>query len=299
MTVIDKRRYLQPEIVARLNTMSLRARLVVEGFMVGHHRSPYHGFSVEFSEHRAYGPGDEIRHIDWKLYGKTDRYYVKRFEEETNLRAYILLDMSRSMAFRSGSVSKLDYGSYLTAALTYLMLNQQDAVGLALFDTTLRDFVPSRGTRSHLNVVLSHLDRCVPGGDTRLGSVLHQMAERFKKRGLIILISDLLDDPATIIHGLKHFRYNKQEVIVFHVMDRQEVEFQFRTRTRFRDAESGQVITTEPWQIREAYQRHLGQFRETLRRECGLLNVDYVALHTDDRLDIALREFLGKRQKLG
>ncbi|NOZ75060.1 MAG: DUF58 domain-containing protein [FCB group bacterium] len=299
MTVIDKRQYLQPEMVARLNTMSLRARLVVEGFMVGYHKSPYHGFSVEFSEHRAYGPGDEIRHIDWKLYGKTDRYYVKRFEEETNLRAYILLDTSRSMDFKSNSVSKLDYGSYLTAALTYLLLNQQDAVGLALFDTALRSFVPSRGTRSHLNVVLSQLDQCVPGGDTRLGPVLHQMAERFKKRGLIILISDLLDDPASIVQGLKHFRYNKQEVIVFHVLDRQEVEFQFRTRTRFRDAETGQVITTEPWQIREAYQQRLSRFRDTIRRECGSMNVDYVPLYTDDRLDIALREFLGKRQKLG
>jgi len=286
-------------MVARLNSMSLRARLVVEGFMVGYHRSPYHGFSVEFSEHRAYGPGDEIRHIDWKLFGKTDRYYVKRFEEETNLRSYILLDTSRSMVFKSGAVSKLDYGSYLTAALSYLMLNQQDAVGLALFDTSLRGFVPSRGNRSHLNVILSRLDQCTPGGDTQLGPVLHQMAERFKKRGLIILISDLLDDPTAIVQGLKHFRYNKQEVIVFHVLDRQEFEFQFRTRTRFRDAETGQVITTEPWQIRAAYQKRLAQFRSTLRRECGSMNVDYVSLYTDDCLDLALREFLGKRQKLG
>ena len=298
MAVIDKRQYLQPEMVARLNTMSLRARLVVEGFMVGYHRSPYHGFSVEFSEHRAYGPGDEIRHIDWKLYGKTDRYYVKRFEEETNLRSYILLDTSRSMTFHSGTVSKLEYGSYLTAALSYLMLNQQDAVGLATFDTSIRDFVPSRGTRSHLNVILSRLEGNEPGKDTEVGPVLHQMADRFKKRGLIILISDLLDDPAAIVQGLKHFRHNKQEVIVFHILDRQEMDFSFRTRTRFRDAETGKVITTEPWQIRKAYQEKVSLFCSKLRRECGNMNADYLALYTDDRLDLALREYLGKRQKL-
>ncbi|RMF06731.1 MAG: DUF58 domain-containing protein [Candidatus Neomarinimicrobiota bacterium] len=266
--------------------------------MVGYHRSPYHGFSVEFSEHRAYGPGDEIKHIDWKLYGKTDRYYVKRFEEETNLRSYILLDTSRSMAFASGKVSKLEYGQMIAAALAYLLLNQQDAVGLGLFSTDLYDLIPSRGTRSHLNVLLSRLDRCTPAGETAVGPVLHALAERFKKRGLILLISDLLDRPDALVQGLKHFRHNRQEVIVFHLLDPRELDFRFSTRTRFRDAETGEVLTTEPWQIQDIYRRKMDQFRTRLRRECGAINVDYVFLTTEDRLDIVLREFLRKRQRL-
>jgi uncharacterized protein (DUF58 family) len=299
MRHVDKRKYLDPEIVARLANMSLRARLVVEGYLIGQHKSPYHGFSVEFAEHRAYGPGDETRHIDWKLYGKTDRYYIKRFEEETNLRSYILLDTSRSMTFASGKVSKLEYGSYLTAALTYLMLNQRDGIGLVTFDDTIRHFIPPRSTTSHVNTILQKLDSISPGKDTRIQPVLDEMAERIKKRGLIILISDLLDDPATVLTGLRHFRHYKQEIIVFHILDRAELDFNFKTRTRFKDLESGQTISTEPWLIRSSYQETLEQFQREYRRHCRKQRIDYVPLVTDYPLDLALNEYLRKRQRLG
>ncbi len=221
MTIdIDKRKYLQPETVALLNSMSLRAKLVVEGYIIGQHRSPYHGFSVEFAEHRAYGSGDEIRHIDWKLFGKTDRLYVKRYEEETNLRAHIVLDTSRSMLYNSGKVSKLVYANSLAASLSYLMINQQDAVGLVQFSQKIDTFIPPKSRPSHLSLVLAQLDDQEAGKDTKVGLVLHELAERIKKRGLIVLISDLLDDPKNIMNGLKHFRHQNQEVIVFHVLDR-------------------------------------------------------------------------------
>ncbi len=299
MPKVDKRKYLKPEMVARLNNMSLRARMVVEGYIIGHHKSPYHGFSVEFAEHRAYGPGDEVRHIDWKLYGKTDRYYVKRYEEETNLRSYLILDTSKSMTYASGSISKLDYASYLTAALSYLMLSQQDGIGLVLFDEKIQQFIPPRSTPGHLNTVLSQLDHINPGSDTKLGPVLHEMAERIKKRGLVVLISDLFDDPNAVLGGLKHFRHNKQEVIIFHILDRQELEFEFNTRTRFKDIETGELITTEPWQIRSSYRSLVEQFQASYRKRCRKRQMDYIPLFTDQDLDLALNEYLRKRQKLG
>ena len=298
MESIDKRKYLQPEMVARLSNMSLRARLVVEGYIMGQHKSPFHGFSVEFAEHRTYGP-DEIRHVDWKLFAKTDRYYVKQYEEETNLRSFIILDTSRSMDYKSGSVSKLEYGNYLAAALSYLMLNQQDGVGLVLFDNKIQKFLPPRSKPSQINAILTHLDNVGPGEDTNVGIVLHEMAERIKKRGLVILISDLLDEPDTIISGLRHFRHNKQEMIVFHIMDRKELKFDFNDRTRFRDMETGELITTEPWQIRKVYQKAVQAYQDTFRLQCREQKIDYVPLFTDQNLDLALNEYLKKRKRLG
>ena len=299
MPAIDKRKYLHPEVAAKLGNMSLRARLVVEGYIIGLHKSPYHGFSVEFAEHRAYGPGDEIRHIDWKLYGKTDRYYVKQYEEETNLRSYLIMDISKSMTYRSKNISKLEYASYLTAALSYLMLNQKDGIGLILFDKKIQSFIPPRSTSSHLNTIFSQLDQINPGEDTQLGNVLHEMADRIKKRGLVILISDLFDDFDAIIGGLKHFRYNKQEVIVFHILDRQELNFNFNTRTRFKDMETGELVTTEPWQIRNSYKDLMLKFQDKSRKQCRKRLIDYIPLFTDHDLDIALSQYLRKREKLG
>ena len=299
MNHVDKRKYLEPEMVARLSNMSLRARLVVEGYIIGQHKSPFHGFSVEFAEHRAYGPGDEIRHIDWKLYGKTDRFFVKRYEEETNLRSYILLDTSRSMEYKSNKISKLDYGNYLSAALAYLMINQQDGVGLTLFDNQIQTFIPPRSKPSHVNTILTHLDKTGSGKDTDVGIVLHEMAERIKKRGLIILISDLFDETENIIKGLKHFRHNKQEIIVFHVMDRKELDFNFSNRTKFKDMETDEQITTEPWKIRKIYQQAIQSYQDELRLRCREQKIDYVPLFTDQNLDLALNEYLKKRQRLG
>jgi uncharacterized protein (DUF58 family) len=299
LPAVDKRKYLHPEVAAKLGNMSLRARLVVEGYIIGLHKSPYHGFSVEFAEHRAYGPGDEIRHIDWKLYGKTDRYYVKQYEEETNLRSYLIMDISKSMTYRSKNISKLEYASYLTAALSYLMLNQKDGIGLILFDKKIQSFIPPRSTSSHLNTIFSQLDQINPGEDTQLGNVLHEMADRIKKRGLVILISDLFDDFDAIIGGLKHFRYNKQEVIVFHILDRQELNFNFNTRTRFKDMETGELVTTEPWQIRNSYKDLMLEFQDKYRKQCRKRLIDYIPLFTDQDLDIALSQYLRKREKLG
>ena len=299
MKTIDKRKYLDPLIVAKLDNMALRARLVVEGYLIGQHKSPYHGFSVEFAEHRAYGSGDEIRHIDWKLYGKTDRYYVKRYEEETNLRSYILLDTSQSMTYGSGAITKLEYGSYLSAALTHLMLNQRDAMGLVLFDEKIRKFIPPRAAPSHANIIMGALDKIQSANDTQIRPTLDYMAERIKKRGLVILISDLLDDPDQVLMGLNHFRYNKQEMIVFHLLDRQELEFQFGDRTKFRDLETGETITTEPWHIRSAYQELIEMHQRKYRLGCRNQRIDYLPLFTDQPLDLALNEYLNKRRKTG
>jgi len=299
MNSIDKRKYLDPLIVAKIDNMALRARLVVEGYLIGQHKSPYHGFSVEFAEHRAYGPGDEIRHIDWKLYGKTDRYYVKRYEEETNLRSYILLDTSQSMTYGSGAITKLEYGSYLSAALTHLMLNQRDAMGLVLFDEKIRKFIPPRAAPSHANIIMGALDKIQSANDTQIRPTLDYMAERIKKRGLVILISDLLDDPGQVLMGLNHFRHNKQEMIVFHLLDRQELEFQFGDRTKFRDLETDETITTEPWHIRSAYQELIEMHQRKYRLGCRNQRIDYVPLFTDQPLDLALNKYLNKRQKTG
>ena len=286
-------------MVAMLDSISMRAKMVVEGYIIGQHRSPYHGFSVEFAEHRSYEPGDEIRHIDWKLYGKTNRLYVKRYEEETNLRAHLILATSKSMVYASGSVSKLQYGSYLLAALSYLMISQQDAAGVVLFDESRRSFIPPKSTPSHLNSLLNVLDVESPGADTKIEPVLHEMAERINKRGLVIIISDLFDDPNNIMNGLKHFRHSKQEVILFHILDRNELEFDFNTRTKFVDMESGEEITTDPWHVKNDYKNLIKGLQNYYKRECRLNLIDYVPLFTDDSLDKGLNEYFNKRQKLG
>jgi len=279
--------------------MSLRARLVVEGFIIGLHRSPYHGFSVEFAEHRPYLPGDEIKHIDWKLYGKTDRYYIKQFEEETNLKSYILVDKSGSMAYQSGAVSKLHYACFLAAALGYLMLKQQDAVSLTLFDTQVQAYLPPLAKQSHLNQVLSALENTQPGAETAIAPLLHIQAEKIRKRGLIILISDLLDEPSAVLNALKHFRHKRHEVIVFQILDPQELEFSFKRQTKFVDLENRETLVTEPWHIQKAYQQAMRQFTEEYKVQCRTNNIDYVLLTTDRPLDLALTEYLNKRARIG
>ena len=294
----DKRKYLQPETVAMLNSMVLRARLVVEGYIIGKHQSPYHGFSVEFAEHRAYHAGDEIRHIDWKPFGKTDRLYVKRYQEETNLSAHLILDTSASMLYNSGSVSKLSYANSLIAALSYLMINQQDSAGLAQFSNKIDTFIPAKSKPSHLNAILSKLNDNKTGDDTNLEPVLHEMAERFNKRGLVILVSDLFDDPKNIMNGLKHFRHKKQEVIVFHILDKKEIEFDFNTRTKFLDMETGEEIITEPWHIRDKYFNLVSDLQNFYKKECRQHLIDYIPLLTTQNLDIGLTKYLNKRKKL-
>ena len=290
---------LTPDIISRLNNLSLKARFVVEGFVVGLHKSPYHGFSVEFSEHRAYGAGDEIRHVDWKLWGKTDRFFIKQFEEETNLKSYLLVEQSLSMTYKSKKMTKLEYGQILAASLGYLMLKQQDSVGLTLFDDRIRVNVPARSKRSHLNIILSQMENIIAGPETTIAPILHKTAEAIKKRGLIILISDLFDDPDKILSGLQHFRYKGHEVIVFHILDPQELTLDFTQRTRFRDMESGEEILTDPWHIQSDYQKSMEQFCNYIKSNCRQKNIDYVQLSTDLPLDMALSEYLIKRKRIG
>jgi uncharacterized protein (DUF58 family) len=295
----DYRQYLQPHVVSRLANMELRARLVVEGFITGLHQSPYHGFSVEFAEHRQYMPGDEIRRIDWKLYAKTDRYFVKEFEEETNLKSYLLLDTSRSMGFSSpGQISKFAYASYLCAALSYLMIKQQDAVGLTLFDETIRSFLPPHATRTYLRQVLLNLQRAVPGGKTGTAASLHQVAERIKRRGLVIVLSDLLDEPRDVITTLKHFRHKKHEVIVLHILDPLERSFAFGSDAAFLDVETGERLSTQPWHIQAAYRESIAAFVDHYKRECREHGVDYVLMDTGTPFDVALTEYLNKRRRI-
>ena len=298
MAPIGYRQFLNPDVISKLKSMELKARLVVEGFITGLHKSPYHGFSVEFAEHRQYMPGDSIRDIDWKVYAKSDRYYVKEFEEETNLKSYILLDASASMSFTSSRITKFAYAANLAAALAYLMLTQRDAAGLVTFDERIRTFVPPKSASVHLHALLTTLAGVAPASGTDAGLALHEMAERIKRRGLIIVLSDLWDDPARVLTGLKHFRHRKHEVIVFHILDPAERDFTFADEALFKDMETGEEISTLPWQIRSEYQRTMGEHIGRFRRDCRQAFIDYVPLDTSVPYDQALFSYLGKRGRL-
>ncbi len=295
----DYRKYLDPMTVSRLARLDLKARLVVEGFIAGLHSSPYHGFSVEYAEHRQYMPGDPIKHIDWKVFAKSDRFYIKEYEEETNLKSYIFLDVSASMEYGSKGVSKLEYGKYLAAALTYLMLSQQDSVGLVLYDEQIRQYVPPRSIRSHLHAILQRLHAAVPGSRTRSRATFHALAERIKRRGLIIIISDLFDEPGDIVDSIRHFRHRKHEVIVFRLLDPAEKDFTFRHPVRFRDMETGEEVYTHPHAIREAYLGDLEEQDAMYTRVCRENTADYLSLDTGTPFDQALLTFLAKRAHLG
>jgi uncharacterized protein (DUF58 family) len=290
--------YLKPEVLSRVSNLELRAKLVVEGFITGLHKSPFHGFSVEFSQHRPYNPGDSLRFVDWKVLGRTDRYYIKQYEEETNLKSHILLDVSNSMNYTSTEISKLIYAKYLSSALSYLMLMQRDAVGVVLFDSKIRKLMPPRSATSYLQPILYELDRVESGDDTKISDVLHVMAERIKRRGLIVLISDLLDDPEEVLSGLRHFRHNRHEVLLFHLLDPQEIEFNFNGDVLFEDLETGEKIKTHPWYIKKDYQQKINEFINFYKSACRENKIDYQLLLTDSSLDQALMEYLIKRNRL-
>jgi uncharacterized protein (DUF58 family) len=292
--------YLRPDVVSRLSSMEMRARLVVEGFITGLHKSPYHGFSVEFAEHRQYMPGDEIRRIDWKVLGRTNRYYIKQFEEETNLKSYLVLDTSRSMQFRSeGQITKLQYASYLAAALAYLMMRQQDAVGLLTYDEELRKYLPPHSTKVYLQSILKELEQLEAANATGTGRALNLAAERLQRRGLVMIFSDLFDDPDQVLSALKHFRYNQHEVILFHILDPRERSFDFGRDAIFRDMETADEMMTQPHQIQRAYQEAMRDFIARYRKECREQRIDYVLLDSATPFDVALFEYLNKRRKIG
>ncbi len=292
-------KYLKPEVVAQLANMELRARLVVEGFITGLHKSPYHGFSVEFTEHRQYMPGDEIKHIDWKAYGKTDRYFIKQFEEETNLKSYIILDASKSMDYSSnGNLRKVEYASYIAAALSYLMVEQRDAVGLTIYDERVQTSLPPRATKSYLKQLLKELENLKPGNKTGTAESLHYVAEQIKRRGLVIILSDLFDDPVKVATAFKHFRHKGNEVIVMQVLDPMERSFAFGTDAVFKDMETKEELTTQPWHIQKAYQQSMKEFLDFYKKECRENNIDYVLLDTSMPFDKALFEYLNKRKRI-
>ncbi|MBN4076313.1 DUF58 domain-containing protein [Gemmatimonas aurantiaca] len=290
--------FLDPKTVSKLDSLELRARLMVEGFIAGLHKSPFHGFSVEFAERRQYMPGDPIKLIDWKHYAKSDRYYIKQYEEETNLKSHILLDLSASMGYASDVVTKRDYAGTLAAALAYLNLKQRDAVGLVTFDKTIRSVIPPASKSGQLNQLLREIASQKPADTTDVGSALHLMAEQIKRRGLVILISDLLDDPESIISGLRHFRHNRHEVIVFHIVDPRERDFAFREEAIFKDMETGEEITTLPWQIKQSYAESFKEFSSFLSLKCSESKIDYHLIDTSTPFDQALYAFLGKRARL-
>ena len=293
----NKLRFLDPEILSRISNLELIARSVVEGFVSGLHKSPYKGFSVEFMEYRPYVPGDEPKHIDWKLYARTDRYYVKEFAEETNTTCHILLDTSNSMGYASKKVKKIEYASYLAASLAFFMIRQRDGVGLYLFDDKISDIVPPKSTMGHLHNILSVLDNLKSGTITDLGKPFHEMADAVKKRGIIIIISDFLDNTDNIIDGLKHLSFNSNEVILFQILDPAEDNFDFEDIIELEDMETGDKIMIVGEDARKVYFRNYEEFKEKVRFECGLLGIDYNRFTTDKPLDFALFQYLASRAK--
>jgi uncharacterized protein (DUF58 family) len=294
--VENSQRYLNPQTLASIEGLDLQARLVVEGYVAGMHPSPYHGFSVEFAEHREYVPGDDIRHVDWKVWSKTDKLYLKQYEEETNLLLYLLLDTSESMAYASAEhVSKLGYARFVAAALAYMTLRQQDSVGLATFDEMVQRYSKPSGQPSHLKELFHLMDVSPARRKSDLGQVFHDLAERFKKRGVVAIFSDFFDDVPRILTGLKHFRHRRHEVIVFHILDPAELEFPFRDTTLFKGLEGMPEVLTEPHSLRRAYQAEISAFLDEMKKGCRMIDIDYVPLRTDEELDTALSSYLASR----
>lgn len=299
--------WLDPEAMAKISRIELLARHPVEGFISGRHRSPYHGFSVEFAEHREYAPGDDPRDLDWRVYARSDRYYVKQYMEETNLRATVLLDASGSMAYRGDQaaphggqpLSKFEYARFLAVALVRLLLGQQDAVGLVTFDASVRRYIPPRARLSHMGVLLQTLFETEPGAETALAPVFHEIAERVHRRGLLIVISDLFDRAEDILKALHHFRFRKHDVIIMHVMAEEELTFPFKRWTEFRDLEpSGHRLDLDPESLRAAYLGELRAFLAAIEKGCGEMRVDYVPFSTRQGFDLALAGYLAHRRSL-
>lgn len=287
--------FLDPATLARLGTLELKARTVVEGFLSGLHRSPFKGFSVEFAEYRQYLPGDDLSTIDWKVYARSDRYYVKKFEEETNVDCHLLMDVRSSMGYASGGLYKLRYGSMLAACLAHLMKRQRDAVALTTFDEAIVAMLPPSARPGHLRSILVTLDTLVPGRRTDVSKPLHLLADGIRKRGLVVLISDLLDEPEHVIDGLRHFRFRGSDVIVFHLLDPAELTFPFERAARFRDIELGDELMAVPSVVRQKYLDALNEAVARYRRELGSAGIDYALVDTSTPLEFALMSYLSTR----
>ena len=287
--------YLDPLVLAKVRGLELQARTIVEGYLSGMHKSPYHGFSVEFAQHREYVPGDDIRHIDWKVFGRTERYFLKEYEEETNLVCWLLLDVSDSMRYSSGSVTKYDYACMVAASLAYLILHQQDSVGLVTFDDQVRHFQKASSQPSHFKDIIQQMNAGPSREKTRLAPIFHDLAERMNRRALVMVLSDFFDDVPDFLAGLKHLRHKRHEVVAFHVLDPAELDFPFQEATLFRGLEQYPELLTDPRSLRQGYLDELGGFLGQLRMGCREQNIDYVQLRTDASLGVALSSYLAHR----
>lgn len=291
----DSRKFLHPEAIRRIARLELRAKHVVEGFLSGMHRSPYFGRSVEFLQHREYAWGDDLRHVDWKVWAKQDRFYVKQYEEDTNLRCSLLVDVSGSMRYGSGAMDKYEYGATIAACLAYLILRQQDAVGCVAFDEEARTTVPLRTRRNHLDSIVKALDVSKPANKSDIYKTLHHVAEAYPRRGMMVLISDLLVPRQGLFRGLRLLRSRGHDVMVFHVMDDAELDFPFRGPTRFEGLELPEHLRCNPRALREGYMAALGDYLEEVRRGCVGHKIDYALLRTSQPLDAALAAYLSNR----
>jgi uncharacterized protein (DUF58 family) len=288
---------LHPHTLAKIHGLRLRARHIVEGYVAGLHRSPYRGFSIEFAEHREYAPGDDLRYVDWKVFGKSDKVYLKQYEDETNLLCYLVLDTSESMTYigPDSPLSKLAYAQSIAASLAWLILRQQDAVGLATFDDQIRALVRPAGNPSHLEQLLTVMESAVPGNKTAAGAIFHDLAQRLTKRGVVIILSDFFDDLPSLAAGLRHFRHRQHDVIVLQILDPAELDFPFTQMTDFQGLENLPHLPADPQLIRRAYQQEITTFCTSLEKECRRQHIDYFLLRTDHSLDTALQNILTTR----
>jgi uncharacterized protein (DUF58 family) len=293
--------FLKPSDLQKISNLQVFARQVVEGFCSGLHRSPHKGFSVEFKQHRQYVPGDEIRHIDWRVFGRSDRFYIREYEEETNLRATLILDRSGSMNYAgAGGVSKFEYATKLSACLAYLMLQQQDSVGMVTYDTKIRRYIPPRSRVSHLRVLIEELEKGEVGGETELGDVFHDLVPKLHRRGLLVIVSDCFGDVQKFLKAMAHFRSAWHEILVFQIWDRDELDFPFRGWTQFECLErAGIKHLLDPVLLREAYLANLDKFRDELTRGCRRHKIDLVPFVTDQPYAEALAAYLSRRRAMG
>ncbi len=296
MQADDPNRYLDPLTLAKVRGLELKARLIVEGYLSGMHKSPYHGFSVEFAQHREYVPGDDIKHIDWKVYGRTGKFFLKQYEEETNLVCWILLDISDSMRYGSTEgMTKYDYACTAAAALAYLVLHQADSVGFVTFDSQVRTFMKPSSQPSHLKEIIHSMNQGAGREKSHMAPLFHDLAERVNRRGLIFLLSDMFDEVPDILAGFKHLRHKRHEVVLWHILDQAELTFPFQEATLFRGLEEYPELLTDPRSLRASYLEQMESFIAELKRGCRDRNIDYVSLRTDTPLNVALSSYLARR----
>ena len=292
----ETRKLLDPRAIARAEALGMNARFIVEGYMAGEHKSPYRGFAIEFAQHREYAPGDDVRHVDWKVQAKTERLYIKQYEQETNFVAHLLLDGSESMNYGSGELSKLEYGKMMAACLSYLILYQRDAVALGIFDEEVQEYLPQSDNRDNLFKIMDRLAGFGPERETRIAPVLHGMASQIRRKGIVIVISDFFDDEQEVIEGIQHLRFNGHEVIVMQVLDPHEIDFPFSGMIEFDGLENIPRIQTRPSQIKKSYHREFEAFRERLRTACERHQCHFLDVRTDHSLDEVLSNYLAFRR---